>query len=50
MRTLAKLEAFGLVKMEHVGRRLVPRVVVGMVRMEIDPFAMADRVEVGLVG
>lgn len=49
LRTLGKFEAFGLLEMRQVGRRLVPIVVVGKLVVEIDPFVMADRIEVGLV-
>lgn len=45
LRTLGKLEAFGLLKMRRVDRRRVPTVMVDMLRVEIDPYAMADRIE-----
>ena len=45
LRTLGKLEAFGLLEMQSVERRKVPVVKVGKFRLEIDPFAMADRIE-----
>ena len=45
LRTLGKLEAFGLVEMRTVGRRRVPTVTVGTLHVEIDPYAMADRIE-----
>ncbi len=45
LRTLGKMEAFGLLEMRTVDRRRVPTVVVEMLHVEIDPFAMADRVE-----
>jgi predicted transcriptional regulator len=45
LRTLGKLEAFGLLEMRMVGRRRVPTALVGMLHVEIDPYAMADRVE-----
>lgn len=45
LRTLGKLEAFGLLEMQTVGRRRVPTVRVGMLHVEIDPYVMADRIE-----
>jgi predicted transcriptional regulator len=45
LRTLGKLEAFGLLEMQTVGRRRVPTARVGTLRVEIDPYAMADRIE-----
>lgn len=45
LRTLGKLEAFGLLEMQTVGRRRVPTARVGMLRVEIDPYAMAHRIE-----
>jgi predicted transcriptional regulator len=45
LRTLAKLEAFGLLEMRTVNRRRVPTTNVSTLRVEIDPYAMADRVE-----
>jgi predicted transcriptional regulator len=45
LRTLGKLEAFGLLEMRTVDRRRVPTVTVGMLHVEIDPYAMADRIE-----
>lgn len=49
LRTLGKFEAFGLLEMRQVGRRRVPTVLVGKLRVEIDPFAMEDRIEASLV-
>jgi predicted transcriptional regulator len=46
LRTLGKLEAFGLLEMRIVRRRRVPTALIGMLHVEIDPYAMADRVEV----
>jgi predicted transcriptional regulator len=46
LRTLAKLEAFGLLEMRTVDRRRVPTLLVETLRIEIDPCAMADRLEV----
>ena len=48
LRTLGKLEAFGLLEMRSVDRRRVPIVKVGMLRLDIDPYAMADKIEVSL--
>ena len=45
LRTLGKLEAFGLLEMRSIGRRRVPTTLVGMLRVDIDPYAMADRIE-----
>jgi predicted transcriptional regulator len=45
LRTLAKLEAVGLVEMRLVGRRRVPFSRVGKLRFEIDPYSQNDRVE-----
>jgi predicted transcriptional regulator len=45
LRTLGKLEAFGLVEMRTIGRRRVPTVLIDTLRVEIDPYAMADRIE-----
>ena len=47
LRTLGKFEAFGMLEMRAEGRRKVPVVKVGTFRLEIDPFEMADRIEVG---
>ena len=45
LRTLGKLEAFGLLEMRTVNRRRVPTAKIGMLRLDIDPYAMADRIE-----
>jgi predicted transcriptional regulator len=45
LRTLGKLEALGLLRMQTIGRRRVPRVTVRSLRVEIDPFTMADRIQ-----
>lgn len=45
LRTLGKMEGFGLLEMRTVDRRPVPTVVVEMLHVEIDPFAMAGRIE-----
>lgn len=46
-RTLAKLEAFGLVRMKSVKRRKVPISTIRTLRVEIDPFSKDDRIEIG---
>lgn len=45
LRTLGKLEAFGLLELQTVGCRRVPTATVGMLHVEIDPYQMADRIE-----
>src|SRR5271166_1163369 len=45
LRTLSKLEAFGLLEMRMVDRRRVPTALVGMLHVEIDPYSMTDRIE-----
>lgn len=49
LRTLGKLEAFGLLEMRTVERRRVPTVLVAKLHVEIDPYVMADRIETSLV-
>jgi predicted transcriptional regulator len=49
LRTLGKLEAFGLLEMRMVERRRVPTVRVGKLHVEIDPYIMADKIETSLV-
>ncbi|MDI1282966.1 MAG: hypothetical protein PSV46_01095 [Reyranella sp.] len=46
LRTLSKLEAAGLLAFKTVERRKVPVVLVGRLRLDIDPYAMTDRVSV----
>lgn len=46
-RTLAKLEAMGLVAMKTVGRRKVPSVLVSRIVVEIDPCAEHDQLSMG---
>ena len=46
LRTLAKLAAYGLVELQKVQRRTVPVSVIGKLRLEIDPYAMSDRIEI----
>lgn len=48
LRTLSKLEAFGLLEMRTINRRRVPMAKVSMLRVEIDPYAMHDRIEASL--
>jgi predicted transcriptional regulator len=45
LRTLGKLEAFGLLEMKTVDRRRVPTPIIGMLRLDIDPYAMSDKIE-----
>jgi predicted transcriptional regulator len=45
LRTLGKLEAFGFLEMRTVERRRVPTAVAGILRLEIDPYGMADQIE-----
>ncbi len=45
LRTLDKLEAFGLLEMRLVDRRRVPTPTVGTLHVDIDPYAMSDRIE-----
>ena len=48
LRTLGRLEAFGLVDMKTVDRRRVPTARVGMLHIEIDPYGTIDRIETTL--
>jgi predicted transcriptional regulator len=45
LRTLGKLEAFGFLEMRTVARRKVPTAMVSKLHLEIDPYAMADRID-----
>ena len=45
LRTLAKLEAFGLVAMHTIDRRRVPVATLEKLRVEIDPYSMMDKIE-----
>lgn len=45
LRTLGKLEAFGLLEMKTVDRRRVPTPIIGILHLDIDPYAMADTIE-----
>jgi predicted transcriptional regulator len=46
LRTLAKLEAIGLIEMKSAGKRKIPVSIVRKVRLEIDPFSQNDRLEI----
>jgi predicted transcriptional regulator len=46
LRTLGKLEAFGLLEMKTVDRRRVPTPIIGMLHFDIDPYAMADQIQI----
>lgn len=46
LRTLGKLEAFGLIEMQSDGRRRIPVSRVSRLSVEIDPFSQNDRFEV----
>jgi predicted transcriptional regulator len=48
LRTLGKLEAFGLLEMQTIDRRRVPTTKIGMLRLDIDPYAMSDKIEISL--
>ena len=45
LRTLGKLEAFGLIEMRSEGRRRIPVPIVHKLSVEIDPFSQNDRFE-----
>lgn len=45
LRTLGKLKSFGLLEMRLVDRRRVPTALIGVLHVEIDPYAMTDRIE-----
>jgi predicted transcriptional regulator len=46
LRTLAKLEALGLIEMQAAGKRKVPIPRVRKLRVEIDPFSLHDKLEI----
>jgi len=46
-RTLAKLEAIGLIRIEERHRRRFPTAIVHKLLVEIDPFSQNDRLEIG---
>jgi predicted transcriptional regulator len=48
LRTLGKLEAFGLVEMQTIDRRRVPTTKIGKLHLDIDPYAMSDKIEISL--
>lgn len=48
LRTLTKLEAFGLLEMRMVNRRRIPTAKVSMLHVEIDPYVMDDRIEASI--
>jgi predicted transcriptional regulator len=45
LRTLGKLEAFGLLEMRQVERRRVPTALIASLHVDIDPYAMTDRID-----
>lgn len=45
LRTLAKLQAAGLVRLHEEHKRTVPVAIAGRLQVEIDPYAMNDRVK-----
>ncbi len=45
LRTLAKLEALGLIKMRTEGKRRIPLPRVRKLRVEIDPYSRNDKLE-----
>jgi predicted transcriptional regulator len=45
-RTLAKLEAAGLIRVKTVGRRKAPSTVIKKIVVEIDPYSDRDRLRV----
>lgn len=45
LRTLGKLEAFGLLEMRLVDRKRVPTTTVGTLHLDIDPYAISDKIE-----
>ena len=46
LRTLGKLEACGFLEMRMVDRRRVPTPKIAMLHLDIDPYAMTDRIEI----
>ena len=48
LRTLGKLEAFGLLEMQTIDRRRVPTTKIGKLHLDIDPYAMSDKIEISL--
>ena len=48
LRTLGKLEAFGLLEMQTIDRRRVPTTKIARLHLDIDPYAMSDKIEISL--
>jgi predicted transcriptional regulator len=46
LRTLGKLEAFGLIEMTASGNRRVPKSKITRVSVQIDPYSLNDRLEI----
>ena len=46
LRTLGKLEAFGLLEMQTIDRRRVPTTNIGVLHLAIDPYVMSDKIEI----
>jgi predicted transcriptional regulator len=46
LRTLAKLEALGLIEMHAAGKRKIPIPRVRKLRVDIDPFSPNDKLEI----
>ena len=44
LRTLGKLEAYGFLEMRLIDRRRVPTPKIGMLHLDIDPYAMTDKI------
>ncbi len=47
VRTLTKLEALGLVSLRSEGKRTIPEAHAGVLHVEIDPYAMNDKIQIG---
>ena len=45
LRTLSKLEAFGLLEIQTIDRRRVPTTKIRMLHLDIDPYGMSDKIE-----
>lgn len=48
LRTLNKLEAWGFLEMRTIARRKVPTATVRTLNVQIDPYAMSDKIELSL--
>ncbi len=46
LRTLGKLEAFGLLQMQMIDRRRVPTTNIGTLHLAIDPYGAGDTIEI----